>query len=130
MLNDPLADWDGPCPYDALAEVGVGPRSTMDEIRAASFALQASGRFGVARSAWDRLRIVERRLLVDLLLYDVDISDAPPAPLPMDPRQPATWAELESALAPLTLPPIETLPVPELENLPEPPWSAIIELDG
>ena len=75
MLTDPQASRDGGFPYDLLAEAGVGPGSSMKDILDASFHLMEQGRWSPeVRGAWDELRTVERRLAVDFLLYDVDIS--------------------------------------------------------
>lgn len=58
MLNDPLMEWeDGPFPYDALAEGGVTPAASMEQVREAAMNLMAQGRFHRAqRAAWDELR--------------------------------------------------------------------------
>jgi hypothetical protein len=76
MLKDPQANRDGGCPYDVLAEAGVGPNSSMKEILDSSFLLMEQGRWSPeVRAAWDELRTVERRLAVDFLHYDVDTGD-------------------------------------------------------
>jgi hypothetical protein len=73
MLIDPQASRDGAVPYDLLAETGISPSSSMKEIRDASFVLMEQGRWSPeVRRAWDTLRMVESRLAVDFLLYDVD----------------------------------------------------------
>lgn len=75
MLTDPQASRDGGVPYDLLAEVGVSPSASMKEVLEASFLLMEQGRWSPeVRRAWDELRIVERRLAVDFLLYDVDVE--------------------------------------------------------
>ena len=77
MLKDPCLRWDGPFPYDALADVGVTPHSSMEQVRDASFELMANGTMTQeARAAWDTLRVTGSRLLVDFLLYDVDLQAA------------------------------------------------------
>lgn len=73
MLKDPLTDWDGIFPYDALACVGITPYSTMKEVIDASFELMAQNRMTPeVRAAWDHLRIKQKRLLVDFFLYQFD----------------------------------------------------------
>lgn len=71
-MQDPLLDWDGVFPYDALAAVGVTPQSTMQQIRDVSFDLMARGMSVEERAAWDQLRLVEKRLVVDFFLYQTD----------------------------------------------------------
>ena len=73
MLKDPLTDWDGTFPYDALACVGITPDSTMKQVIDASFELMAQNRMTPeVRAAWDHLRIKDKRLLVDFFLYQFD----------------------------------------------------------
>lgn len=87
MLKDPALRWPGRFPYDALAEVGITPASSQKEVLDASFELMARGAMSSElRTAWDELRIVERRLVVDFLLYDVDLVGAPSATLPKEPE--------------------------------------------
>ncbi|MEV0126013.1 hypothetical protein AB0I16_31465 [Streptomyces sp. NPDC050703] len=75
MIKDPDASWEGPFPYDALAPVGVTPWTTHADLRDVSFELLARHLMTpVTQQAWDELRGVRRRLLVDLLLYDVDME--------------------------------------------------------
>lgn len=71
MLKDPLMQWEqGIFPYDALAEAGITPESSMREIQDAYFAVIEKGLWTPeARAAWDELRTIERRLWVDLFLY-------------------------------------------------------------
>lgn len=79
LIKDPHLPWHGEFPYDrlnaALARAGrppLGPDSTAREIRDAYFDLMAAGRpAGKDRAAWDDLRLLERRLLVDFFLYEV-----------------------------------------------------------
>ncbi|MET7358085.1 hypothetical protein ABZS76_06500 [Streptomyces sp. NPDC005562] len=108
MIKDPCADGDGPLPYDVLAPAGVTPWTTHRDMQDVSFELLARHLMTPAtQQAWDALRSVRRRILVDLLLYDVDLAaelpraladvdralaaeptdgrapqDAPPGPLP------------------------------------------------
>ncbi|WP_447040677.1 hypothetical protein [Streptomyces sp. DSM 118878] len=81
MIKDPEASWEGPFPYDALAPAGVTPWTTHADMRDVSFELLARHLMTpVTQQAWDELRGVRRRLLVDLLLYDVDMeAELPPA---------------------------------------------------
>lgn len=75
MLKDSHTSGDGAAPYDLLAVAGVGPSSSMKEIRDASYLLMEQRRWTPeVRRAWDELRMVERRLAVDFLLYDLDIG--------------------------------------------------------
>jgi hypothetical protein len=72
VIQDPLTVWDGPYPYDVLAPVGVTPELTHKEMQDVSFALMRGGLMGPrTHQAWDELRTLRRRLLIDLLLYDV-----------------------------------------------------------
>jgi hypothetical protein len=76
MIEDPLATWPGPSPYQVLADVGITPRSTRADVEEAAFTLMAEGLMNPAtQQAWRRLRDPKSRLLVDLLLYDVDQID-------------------------------------------------------
>lgn len=73
MIKDPGLSWDGEFPYDALAAAGITPRATQDEVRRASFTLMRKRMMTPgARVAWDELRIPERRMITDFLLYDLD----------------------------------------------------------
>jgi hypothetical protein len=73
MYKDPLLRWSGRFPYEVLADAGITPESTMREILDASFDLMARGQMTAeARQAWDELRLVSRRLVVDFFLYTAD----------------------------------------------------------
>jgi hypothetical protein len=73
VIKDPLTVWDGQFPYDALAPAGITPGSTREEVEDASFTLMAEGLMNPAtQKAWHELRDLQRRLLVDFLLYDID----------------------------------------------------------
>ncbi|MEU7580291.1 hypothetical protein AB0B50_22145 [Streptomyces sp. NPDC041068] len=75
MIEDPSASWDGPFPYGALAPAGVTPWTSHADMQDVSFELLARHLMTpVTQQAWDELRSVRRRLLVDLLLYDVDLA--------------------------------------------------------
>ncbi|HEX4703692.1 MAG TPA: hypothetical protein VH352_16300 [Pseudonocardiaceae bacterium] len=80
MIKDPLTVWQGPFPYDVLAPAGVTPRMPHARMQDVSFDLLAKGMPPQSHKAWDELRTVRRRLLVDLVLYPVDpaneIADA------------------------------------------------------
>ena len=71
-MKDPLFKWDGPFPYEVLASVGIAPTSTMQQINDASFDLMAKGMSQEERTAWDELRLVKKRLVVDFFLYQSD----------------------------------------------------------
>ncbi|ATL31314.1 hypothetical protein [Streptomyces formicae] len=99
MIKDPSASGEGPFPYDVLAPAGVTPWTTHADMRDVSFELLARHLMTpVTQQAWDELRTVRRRLLVDLLMYDVDLASELPlaaeelarlmAPLP-DPAESA-----------------------------------------
>ena len=75
MIKDPLTVWDGDFPYDVLAPIGVTPQSTHDEMVDASFILMTRRLMNPeTQKAWNELRNLQRRLLADFLLYDVDPS--------------------------------------------------------
>lgn len=66
---EPLLTWPDGQPYEILASAGVGPSSTMAEVRDASFALMEARAFGRAqRLAWDALKSVPQRLAVDFMM--------------------------------------------------------------
>ncbi|HKS49840.1 MAG TPA: hypothetical protein VJT49_32985 [Amycolatopsis sp.] len=73
MIEDPLTTWPGQFPYRVLAGVGITPQSTQAEVNDVAFTLMAEGMMNpTTQQAWHQLRDVTRRLLVDLLLYDID----------------------------------------------------------
>lgn len=81
MIEDPLTTWPGRFPYRVLADVGITPRSTQADVEDAAFTLMTENLMNPAtQQAWRRLRDVPGRLLVDLLLYDLD-EDADIGPL-------------------------------------------------
>lgn len=83
MVRDPLLRWPGRFTYGALEEAGIGPGSTMAEILDASYELMARGRMTPeVRRAWDELRRPAGRLVVDFLLYDLDLPAEEPPPTP------------------------------------------------
>ncbi|MGA4845989.1 hypothetical protein ACOBQB_06900 [Streptomyces sp. G5(2025)] len=108
MIKDPDASWEGPFPYDALAPAGVTPWTTHADMRDVSFELLARHLMTpVTQQAWDELRGVRRRLLVDLLLYDVDLAA----------ELPGAAAEFERLLVTLQPP----MPVDEPSGVPPTP---------
>lgn len=76
MIKDPDTTWDGPFPYDVLAEAGITPDSTQREVAdEAPFTLMTSGLLTPrAQRALDELRDPQRRLVADFLLYDIDVA--------------------------------------------------------
>lgn len=73
MLHNLPSGPEGHCPYRVLADVGIGLLSSMKEIRDSSFLLMQEDRWTPdVRAAWNELRMVERRLVVDFLRYDMD----------------------------------------------------------
>jgi hypothetical protein len=106
MLQDPWMQWEGPFPYEALAPAYVTPESSMEEVKQAFFTLMAWGGMPPeVRQAWDALRLVPRRLFVDLFLYPIDLR-----------------AEIERAEQALAAAPPEWPPPPDLSY-----W---LEIDG
>ncbi|MEU5778055.1 hypothetical protein ABZ819_32735 [Streptomyces venezuelae] len=78
MIKDPSANGTGPSnlsPYELLAPAGVTPWTSHKDMQDVSFELLARHLMTpVTQEAWDELRSVRRRLLVDLMLYDVDLT--------------------------------------------------------
>jgi hypothetical protein len=132
MVKDPLLRWDGPFPYDALAPVGVTPVTSQAEVRNASFELLAQGLMSPETNrAWEELRLVQRRVFVDFLLYDVDL-DAEVAAAQLAPAaQPEAYAEPLEVAEALAIPPdladgladelrpVDLPPLPRREPMPE-----------
>ncbi|GGS16161.1 hypothetical protein GCM10010252_64570 [Streptomyces aureoverticillatus] len=72
MIKDPES---APDPYDALADAGVTPWTSHADMRDVPFELLARRLMTpAAQTAWDELRTVRGRLLVDLFRYDVDLA--------------------------------------------------------
>lgn len=71
LVADPLLEWSGGFPYTLFSRVGITPRSSMEEVRAASFDLQQGAMSQEERNAYDALRSVSGRLTVDSHLYPV-----------------------------------------------------------
>ena len=73
MIKDPLTVWNGQYPYDALAVAGITPQSSQADVEQASFTLMATHTMNpTTQKAWHELRDIQRRLLADFLLYDID----------------------------------------------------------
>ncbi|MCI0439058.1 MAG: hypothetical protein L0177_07990 [Chloroflexi bacterium] len=73
MIRDPLMDWgDAGFPYDVLAEPSITPQSSASYIHKAHDTL-VSGKPWTRerRQAWDKLRKIQERLLVEFFLYPV-----------------------------------------------------------
>lgn len=76
LLTDPWCVWPDGFPYAALADGGVELNSSMADIRQAYFELMEWGHVDdCMRRAYDELRILPRRLLVDALLYDANTAE-------------------------------------------------------
>jgi hypothetical protein len=138
MHKDPQAGRDGGCPYELLAEAGVGPGSSMKEILDASFVLMEQGRWSpTVRAAWDELRSVERRLAVDFLRYDMDIgteaASARQAVLAALRRQsrtnPAELCDLDEEFQEITLGALAAPTAAAFDEPPPLPGSDIVEFD-
>lgn len=127
-----MTAWEGPFPYDVLAVVGVTPLLPHAGVLDVSYELLAQGLMTPeVRKAWDELRLPQRRLLVDFLLYDVDLAPeiaAAQAAVDHELQQPG---EPPEAAAALELPPsllddlagdlrdVALEPPPRLEAMPE-----------
>lgn len=74
-MKDPLLNWNGSFPYDVLSVVGIDPDSTMQQVNDASFDLMAGGMSQEERAAWNELRLIDKRLVVDFFLYQTDEID-------------------------------------------------------
>ena len=73
MIPDPAGDPDGRPPYEVLACVGLTPATSHARVLDASFELLSRRLLTPERNlAWDELRVLRRRMLVDFFLYDVD----------------------------------------------------------
>lgn len=97
MIEDPADGAGRTSPYTVLAAVGVTPRTTHAEMQDVSFELQARRLMSPqTQQAWNDLRETRRRLLLDLLMYDVgdgsddEVPEAEAADRPAAP--PAPWA--------------------------------------
>ncbi len=119
LLKDPDLPWPGDFPYERLDRTlreagypGLGPSATGQRIKDALFDLMAKGSVSSEdRLAWDELRLVERRLLLDFFMYT------------FEPAEEDVWRE---ELATLPLP----LQMPDFRKLSdcEPDYERIISL--
>lgn len=147
MIRDPAARGSGADAYDMLAAAGITPHSSAGEVLDASFELMARGLMTVeVRQAWDELRAVERRLVVDFFYYEVDLETqiatatqdlehdllAPSAPAIDMPRLAvdlSDLASLQEEVRDVVLPPVQTvLPLHEFDDPPL-PGPEIVEFD-
>lgn len=129
-FKDPDLPWRGTFPYDrlnaALARTDgptLGPASTGREVYDAFFHLMRGGPGREERAAWDELRRLERRLVVDFFLYEVpplpdDLFDAERWDLPMPVELPDLLRLIEGPPDPAALDEGEA---PDLDRFPEPP---------
>lgn len=77
LIKDPDLPWGGEFPYDRLDRKlresgypGLDPSATNQQVKDILFDLMAKGPISAQdRLAWDELRLLERRLLVDFLMY-------------------------------------------------------------
>jgi tetratricopeptide (TPR) repeat protein len=68
VVYDPFIPWEGgDNPYKVFASQGVSPTSSMAQCSDLGFELRGMEE----RNAWDMLRLLSKRLLVDFLLYSV-----------------------------------------------------------
>lgn len=73
MPHKQPAGSESPCPYRVLSDVGIGPQSSMKEVRDSSYLFMQEDRWTPeVRAAWNELRMVEHRLLADFLRGDMD----------------------------------------------------------
>jgi hypothetical protein len=71
VTRDPGIGWDGPFPYEVLAPAGVTAHTSHADVQKVPFTLMSRRRLTPdAQQAWDGLRTVRRRMLVDLFTYD------------------------------------------------------------
>lgn len=130
MISDPNPLWPTEYPYAALQAAGITPDSTQAEVEKASFTLLRRRLMNpVTQAAWNELRDLKRRMLADMLLYDLDVvaelertretlaneladDPAPPeAALP-----PEVYRNLLESIG-SALPPVEMAPAPEPDAL-------------
>ncbi len=135
---DPQARRDNGVPYDLLSVAGVGPGSSMEEIRDASYLLMEQGQWSPeVRAAWDELRMVERRLAVDFLLIDTDVAteaaSAREAILAALRRQastdPAELYDVEQELREITLGSLDAASTAAFDQPAPLPGAGIVEFD-
>lgn len=130
-----------------LAPAGITPHSSPGEVLDASFELMARGLMTAeVRQAWDELRAVERRLVVDFFYYEVDLETqiatatqdlehdllAPSAPAIDVPRlavDVSDLASLQEEVRDVVLPPVQTGPPLHEFDDPPLPGPEIVEFD-
>ncbi len=75
VVHDPFIPWEGgDNPYKLFASQGISPTSKMEQCKSdLGFQLQSKpgGMEEAERNAWDVLRLLNKRLLVDFLLYNI-----------------------------------------------------------
>jgi hypothetical protein len=146
VIRDPAARGHGAGPYDALAPAGITPHSSAAEVLDASFELMARGLMTPeVRQAWDELRAVERRLVVDFFYYEIDLEaqiaaatlelerdlfapsarglDVPPLAVDV-----SDLASLREEVRDVVLPPVHIRPLREFDDPPL-PGPEIVEFD-
>lgn len=73
LVYDPLIPWEGgDNPYRLFASLGISPTSKMEQCTDLGFELRSREE----RNAWDSLRLLNKRLLLDLLLFAVRNQEA------------------------------------------------------
>ncbi|HEV7377632.1 MAG TPA: CHAT domain-containing protein [Pyrinomonadaceae bacterium] len=81
LVYDPLLPWEGSDnPYKLFAPLGISPTSKMEQCKTdLGFELQSKsgGMEESERKTWDMLRLSNKRLLVDFLLYSVRNQETP-----------------------------------------------------
>jgi hypothetical protein len=77
MLNDPLLKWtSGRCPYDVLSDGKITSQSSMKEVIDVPFQLIEQGSWNSEEKlAWEEIRTVPKRLLVDFLLLQMSTEE-------------------------------------------------------
>ncbi|MBI4870763.1 MAG: hypothetical protein HY814_04265 [Candidatus Riflebacteria bacterium] len=83
MFRDPAMSWDKPVAYDELAELGIGPDTTMRQVKDSADELMSRG-LRHKRWARDELRLQPSRLGLDFFYYRPDrmgssVAEAPGA---------------------------------------------------
>jgi len=76
LLADPWNDLFGGCLYDHLDVVGIGPSTSLTELRQRYVELLALGAASKsAEDAYDTLQVIPSRLCHDILMYDAQVAD-------------------------------------------------------
>lgn len=123
MIQDPSTAWDGPFPYQVLAPTGATPAMPHAEVQDLPFELMTRRLMTPeTQRAWDELRTTRRRLLADLLLYDVEPAAEAAAAreeaaealsAPGEPPQVARWLEPPWEPAERLVDELDGVPLPE-----------------